>query len=276
MCRSSCRRPASSENGWAAGWKAGPGAAVGSYGTYSIDRVDTLGAMASPSAFLRVLLGVVVVAAASACDPSTPDAGATTSPATAGPPPSPVVVGRERPVKITGPQAGLLTQEQIEAAVPGKSGPGVSFTEQVLPELQEKTLDMGGVPGKITAATCAGGKIKLAPMAGTWCTVVFRGLRVDWNVVIEPDYRPGDGVIHYTVHPRKRILTAKLLYDHAWRYYEDMSDEVRCDKLPEIWLAEKGKSTGYSCQYLRTVSNTERRWVDEEIFVRDDGEFRFG
>ncbi|MDW5324142.1 hypothetical protein [Plantactinospora sp. KLBMP9567] len=155
--------------------------------------------MASPSAFLRVLVGVVVVAAAGGCEPGTPDAGATTSPATAGPPPSPVVVGRERPVKITGPQAGLLTQEQIEAAVPGMSGPGVSFTEQVLPELQEKTLD--------------------------------------------------------------------------WFYYRDMSDEVRCDKLPEIWLAGKG-STGYSCQYLRirTVSDTERRWADEEIFVRDDGE----
>ncbi|MEN3613592.1 hypothetical protein AAH979_29100 [Plantactinospora sp. ZYX-F-223] len=231
--------------------------------------------MASPSAFLRVLVGVVVVAAGGGCDPGTPEAGATTSPATAGPP-SPAVFGRERPVKITGPQAGLLTQEQIEAAVPGTSGPGVSFTEQVLPELQEKTLDMGGVPGKISTATCAGGKIKLAPMAGTWCTVVFRGLRVDWNVVIGSDYESGDRVVHYTVHPRKRILTAKLLYNHAWLYYREMSDEVRCDKLPEIWLADKGKSTGYSCQYLRTLSDTERRWVDEEIFVRDDGEFRFG
>jgi hypothetical protein len=230
--------------------------------------------MAIRSAFLRVLVGVVVVAAGGACDPRTPDADATTSPATAGPSPAPVVVGRERPIRITGPQAGLLTRDQIEAAVPGRSGPGVSFTETVLPELQEKTLGMGGVPGKITTASCAGGEIKLAPMAGTWCTVVFRDLRVAWNVVIEPDYQPGDGVVHYTVHPGKRILTAKLLYNHAWLAYHDMSDQVRCDKLPEIWLADKGE-TGYSCQYLRTVSNTERRWVDEEIVVQDDGEFRF-
>ncbi|MGN9914455.1 hypothetical protein ACTMTJ_43680 [Phytohabitans sp. LJ34] len=74
--------------------------------------------------------------------------------------------------------------------------------------------------------------------------------------------------------PRKRILTAKRLYNDAWLHYRDMSREVRCDKLPEIWLADKGK-TGYSCQYLRTVSDTEQRWVDAEIFVRDDGEFRF-
>jgi hypothetical protein len=231
--------------------------------------------MASTPMFLRVLVSVMVVVAGGACDPDTPDAAATASPVTTGPPPSPVVVGRERPVKITGRQAGLLTQDQIEAAVPGKSGPGVSFTEQVLPELQEKTLRMGGVPGRITAASCAGGQIKLAPKASTWCIVVFRDLRVDWNVVIDDDYRSGVGVVHYSVHPRKRILTAKLLYDHAWLYYKDMSDQVRCDTLPEIWLADKGKSTGYSCQYLRTVSDTERRWVDHEIFVRDDGELRF-
>jgi hypothetical protein len=233
--------------------------------------------MAGPSAFLRVVFGVLVVAGAGACDSGTPDAGGATSPATtaSSAPPSPVVVGRELPFKITGEQAGLLTADGIRAAEPGKSGPGVSFTEQVLPELRQKTLDMGRVPGKITAASCAGGQIKLAPMAGTWCTVVFRGLRVDWNVVIGHEYRWGDGVVPYTVHPRMRILTAKLVYDHAWRGFRSMSDQVRCDKLPEIWLADKGKSTGYSCQYLRSVGDGERRWVDQDIFVWDDGEFRF-
>lgn len=235
-----------------------------------MSRVVTISVMAGTRAVVGLLL---VALAAAACDRGGEDAGPTASPSAAasGSAP-PVVVGRERPVKITGPQAGLLTQEQVIAAEPNRAGPGVSITEQVVAELRQRTLAMARLSGKITSARCAGGKVTLAPMAGTWCTVVFRGLRVDWNVVIDHDYRVGSGVVHYTVHPRKRILSAKAVYDSAAGYLPGMSDQVRCDKLPEIWLADVRKSTGYFCQYLKPPFNGERRWVDLDVVVRADGQ----
>lgn len=165
-----------------------------------------------------------------------------------------------------------MSREELLATEPG-SGPWgpESVVESMLSRLRQDTLTMAMRPGRITAARCATGSIERAPTAPLTCTTTFDDLTVEWTVVLDSGYRWTGTTIMYRPYPAQRILSDTIVYDTFWGNFRDNSDRLRCDALPEIWLAETDKETGYRCQFLGPPDRGVRTWTDIPISVDDNG-----
>ena len=187
------------------------------------------------------------------------------------------MVGEERAVAITGPRPFPVTREELLATEPGSGSWGPeSVVESLLSRLRQDTLTMAMRPGRITAARCATDSIKRAPTAPLRCTTTFDDLTVEWRVLLDSGYRWTGSFIEYRPYPAQRILSDAIVYDTFWDNFRDNSDRLRCDALPEIWLAETDKETGYRCQFLGRPDRGVRTWTDVPISVDNDGRLVIG
>lgn len=184
----------------------------------------------------------------------------------------PKVVGKERPVAVTGPQKGLLDYDAARKAMPSKNnGP---ILGQVTRAIRQGVLVKAEVRGD-TGATCEGGRIVLKPNETTLCTATYEGRSMPWGVSVSADYQPGSDLIEYDLSAFRALMTDKSVYNTFWVGFKGESDQLRCDRLPKASVIKLGgaapRDTGYRCQYLGPLRDGVRRWVDVPLTVDSEG-----
>ncbi|MDA8370760.1 MAG: hypothetical protein M0026_12975 [Nocardiopsaceae bacterium] len=196
------------------------------------------------------------------------------------------VEGEKQPVEIQ-PSQTLpgLTKAELDAVVPVPDGfPPIN--EQVLVGLRRDTLEMAGAVGEVGAGRCDG---DVAGSVGstTRCTVTYEGVEVRWLVEITGIGTPIGKGYEYSVRPLSSVHTAQDVYDSfAWETGKDGQQSgpqptraPRCERLPDVFAAEPGQDTGYSCQDIKWFCENgdhDFRWSDRPIEINDDGNVTFG
>lgn len=211
---------------------------------------------------------------ASESSAAAPDGGSASGGSSAGgsgaPVPEPTVTeGLELPVAVTAPQPGYFngSDEKLAAALPPPPGTDATVTEKVLHELQEDTLRLAGVPGRMTAS-CNGGQVPNKAGESTGCTIVYEGVEVTWAVVIQS---VGFGSVSYrTYQPETGVLVDTGVYGAFWEMYGEKSDTLRCDVIPHVSVVTLDRYSGFECQYLDRT-RTPARWVNVPVIQRELG-----
>lgn len=197
--------------------------------------------------------------------PDGPSAGAPVSPV-----PDPTVTeGLELPIEVTGPQPGYFNGDDVKlaAALPPAPGTDASLTDKVLHELQERTLRLAGVPGRVSAS-CPKGPVPNQDGANAGCTVVYEGVEVNWAVVIES---VGFTFTSYRVYlPETSVLVDAGVYGAFWEMYHEKSDKLRCDVIPHITTTKLDRYSGFECQYLDR-RRSPARWVNVPVIMGQFG-----
>ncbi|MER6157232.1 hypothetical protein ABT147_17055 [Streptomyces sp. NPDC001868] len=175
--------------------------------------------------------------------------------------------GKELPVAITSAEPGLLTVKTLLDALPPEPTDEASFTEQVLWMIRKSTVAMAGIPGK-TSAACEGGKVSEEPGVTTRCTVTYNGVKVPWSIRF--DEPAGDLKPYEITNAGQAVLTAKSVYGEFWREYNQVSEHLRCGKVPDLELVAYGQDTGHRCQYASSVDG-KARWVNVPVSVGERG-----
>ncbi|MEU8140035.1 hypothetical protein [Streptodolium elevatio] len=186
------------------------------------------------------------------------------------PVPDPTVTeGLELPVKVAAPQPAYFNGDdaKLKAALPPAPGSDATVTAKVLHELQEDTLRLAGVPGRMTAS-CNGGQVPNKAGESTGCTIVYEGVEVTWAVVIQS---VGFGSVSYqTLQPETGVLVDTGVQGAFWVMYHDKSDELRCDVMPHVSVTRLDRYSGFECQYLDRT-RTPARWVNVPVVLRQFG-----
>ncbi|WP_436774530.1 hypothetical protein [Yinghuangia sp. YIM S09857] len=204
--------------------------------------------------------------ASSTPSPGAPDGSSPGSPGSPVPDPDPTVTkGLELPIEVTAPQPGYFNGDdaKLAAALPPAPDIEASLTDKVLHELQEKTLRLAGVPGRISAS-CPKGPIPNKAGGNAGCTVVYEGVEVNWAVVIEG---VGYAFTSYRTYlPETGVLVDAGVYGAFWEMYHDKSDKLRCDVIPHLTTAKLDRYSGFECQYLDT-RRSPARWVNVPVIL---------
>ncbi|MFD5034925.1 hypothetical protein ACFWM0_31580 [Streptomyces sp. NPDC058405] len=211
---------------------------------------------------VRTLPGIVLIALVTAgCQGSGPDDGES-RPADSAPPKN----GKELPVAITVAEPGLLTVKWLLAALP-EPPDDAEFTERALWQMRKRTVAIAGIPGR-TSAECEGGKVSEEPGVTTRCTVTYEGLKVRWSIrfsELAGDLKP------YEISSGGQVaLTAKSVYGEFWDEYSEVSEHLRCDKVPDLELVAYERDTGRRCQYASSVDGASR-WINVPVSVGESG-----
>ncbi|MFE4540014.1 hypothetical protein ACFRKB_33920 [Streptomyces scopuliridis] len=211
---------------------------------------------------VRTLPGIaLIVLATVACQGSGPDDGES-RPADSAPPRS----GKELPVAVTAAEPGLLTVKSLLTTLP-EPPDDAEFTERALWQMRKHTVAIAGVSGR-TSATCEGGEVSEAPGVTTRCTVTYEGLKVPWSIRFS---EPAGDLKPYEISSGGRVaLTAKSVYGEFWKEYNDVSEHLRCDKVPDLELVAYERDTGHRCQYASSVDGASH-WINVPVSVGEGG-----
>ncbi|WP_433434950.1 hypothetical protein [Nonomuraea sp. CA-141351] len=202
------------------------------------------------------------------------------------PDPDPGDKDKGLPVKITSAEPDLLTESDVDKAMPPEPGDDASFTTQVLWEIRRGTTRMAGVQGKFSRSSCEGGEIGTVPGNNAKCAIVYEGIKATWSVSIK-DVKPyassgsacvgrprcdlqfGE-IITYDSHPVTGVLLAKAVYGKFWENFHEGSKELRCDKIPRSTSVTVDQPTGFECQYL-TLDDDRLRWTTRPVVLTRRG-----
>ncbi|WP_407563218.1 hypothetical protein [Streptomyces sp. 184] len=198
------------------------------------------------------------------------------------------VQGKKRPVRIepSTRHPGMVDRE-LEKALPTPDL-DAETNEKVLNHLRQETVRMAGVMGETGPGRCAG-EVDRPRGETVRCTVTYEGVTVPWLVTSEGT-TSGLGAFSqdfvYTARPLKTLHTARAVYDwYAWETGKNGTTEgplapvdPRCDRLPEVFLAEPGKETGYYCQDVSVTCTDgvqDVKWGDRPIRAEENGDLSF-
>ncbi|KJK50650.1 hypothetical protein [Streptomyces sp. NRRL F-4428] len=145
-------------------------------------------------------------------------------------------IGPLLPQKLTKPEMGSLEPTASPAA-------DAAFAENVIYELQRKTLTMANAPGALTGECPKDMESK--PGTTVTCTVTYEGVQVAWNVTIgEKGW--SQNVVEYTAFPAQGLVTrdgvARLMFGN-----DSTLDYALCNDIPKAVLVPFGK-TEYKCE----------------------------
>ncbi|MEE1928640.1 hypothetical protein V1J52_10610 [Streptomyces sp. TRM 70351] len=178
--------------------------------------------------------------------------------------------GEQRPVVVEPPAEEPVRSNPTLSPSPDS---GADLTEKIIYELRQRTVEMAGVV-KDTEGSCEGGEVTLKAGATTACTITYEGVEVPWEVNIADDYEEGSFIVRYDIAPTKGVLVGETVRAEFWKLQNTMSDDLRCDELPEVELVEIDTDTGYRCQYLIEEDDGPGRYSDRIVKVDDrDVEF---
>lgn len=199
------------------------------------------------------------------------------------------VKGEKRPVRIEpSTHHPGLDDRALEKALPSPELEAET-NEKVLNHLRKETVRMAGVMGETGPGRCAG-EVDRPRGETVRCTVTYEGVTVPWLVTSKGTTSGSAGAFSqdfvYTARPLKSVHTARSVYAwYAWETGKNGTTEgplaptdPRCDRMPEIFLAEPGEETGYFCQDV-SVTCTDNvqhvEWGDHPIRIEENGDLSF-
>ncbi|MEU7728005.1 hypothetical protein AB0B78_22615 [Streptomyces sp. NPDC040724] len=166
-------------------------------------------------------------------------------------------VGPLLPQKLTKPITGSLEPTASPAA-------DATFAENVVHELQRKTLTMANAPGTVTGECPKDMDSK--PGTTVTCTITYEGVEVAWTVTFgEKGW--SQNVVQYKAFPRQGLVTrdgvARIMFGN-----DSGLDYALCNDIPKAVLVPFGK-TEYKCE--KVSQGEEPNGYSQTVHITDTG-----